>query len=235
MMLAATAGGTTLYPRAQFVGLLSMEASGVSSGATVYDTVPLASTGAVAGDYCMIQVAEASNDSYPLIQGGSGGWTQDNYTWTPSYGYRQSVLHKRLTAFDLSDTVQIGHSGTSGVTPAVDVLIYRNPSAAERKTIRYEDDGNTTHTTPGFTKSGLCIGVVAFLVDRDVSGGTGTTEAITGGAIVERIERASSFFRVNAADALGKTDYPDGASIDWSGLSNTGPYGEVSMLYELRI
>lgn len=216
--------------RASFVGQQHLDGS--ITGTT---TLPLAATGAQAGDYCLVFTYWQNTDPYPTITGGSGGWSRDNYTWTPDFGYKNTTLHKKLTALDLSSTVQLANTLLSGVVPMIGIVVYRNPNSAVRRTIYYDDNGLTTSSTPGFTKSYTCIGVVAYIVDRDVT--VNISAAIAGGVIVERADFQSgvAFGQASIADALGKTDYPDGATINWTGLANDGPYAQVSQLYELLI
>lgn len=228
MMLAAS-GGQQAFPRAAFVGVNYVVGPAIVTNSPQAFTVPISPSGAQAGDYCLMFVTEYAADTYPTISGGSGGWTQDNYTFTPSTYARTSVLHKQLTALDISDALQLSITGYSGFTPLVIVVVYRGPTSAVRQTITYQP--GATMSATGFTKSFLGVGVVALLADR-INASVTVAGSISGGSLTQRSNHQSADYAVVAADALSLAAYPDGATVDWTGLSSS--FAAACQLYELR-
>lgn len=225
--------GASKLRRAVFEGVVYQSIPGGSPAS--YTPVNIAGAGLVAGDYVMIFEQSVGEGVYGSIYSQDGGWTVDNYTWTPGYGYRASTFHKVLTGNDISTGVSYLNSGTAAGAgyPSTQSLIiagYSNVRSAVRRSLVYDDDAGSTHTTPGYVKSADNVGTVGLIADRDA--GASIAAFITSGAPVERIQQTAAFFRMSLIDALGENDYPDGATIDWTGLGTT--FGEVSQLYELR-
>lgn len=210
-------GGRGL-PRAAFVG------SAYQSSPSGSVTLNFAAAGAEVGDFCIIHVQTTFN--FPTLGAGGDGWAQDNFTWA-AYSYRTSVFRKRLTSLS---TLTINTSASSDA--AVTTLIYRGPNAALRRVVEQQDADGGALSTTGFIRAPNCVGVVGFLSDRDVDTAGGTVTS-PGGTITQRRNDAATFFRVKAIDALGRSDYVDGAPVNWPG-SASGHY-RVSQLYELLI
>ena len=215
--------GADGLPRATYVGSAFQHITGT----TPYRiTVDLAGAGAQINDFCMVHIQTLGDPDFPSVIAGEG-WLRDNYTWS-AYGYRTSVLHKRLASLA---ELRIQASSTNGVMN-VTTLAYRGPNAAQRRVIVQDNDGSSAHVTPGFVRSGNSVGVVGFLADRDPTAPAGTVTS-PGGVITKRRDDQWSYFRTIAVDALPKAAYVDGAAITWTGLAT--PNYEVSQLYELLI
>lgn len=217
-MRASMFMGASGLPPAVFVGAASQAVPG-----GVWTTLNFAGiAGLQIGDYVLAFTITSPEPTYGLISP-SAGWTTDNYRWTPAYGYPSSVFHRQLASLTAPKVYMPNGSG-------VIIVAYRGASRASRKVISYDDDGNNTHVVPGFVRQNDCVGVVCQIWDRDTDG---TDFTVSAGWT--RRAMAQPFLETAIADALPRNAYVDGASLTWGGLGIAGPYGQVAMMYELRI
>lgn len=228
-MLAAGFMADTDIPRATFIGYTTALVPSSDGPDFMFATLAIAAIpGIKVGDFCLVFVTSPSFPRYgALASGTAGAWPQDNYVWTPGYGYRTSVFRKVLDA----DDIRIGTFGlTYAPSAAAVAVVYRGATSAVRKVISQDDDHDDTQTVPGFTRAANCVGVVCAMTDRDVD----ATDFGVSVGWTERMNATLSAWRFDIADALAATDYVDGASIVWSNLGTSGPWAQVVQVYELR-
>jgi hypothetical protein len=225
MMMAAAMGGASVA-RATFVGYVTatLPASGGIDFTSVEPAIG-AISGIQAGDICLVFVTGQSADHYGSMGSADGAWPQDNYVWTPSYGYRTSVFRKVISAADLAANVfSMSYVPSSSVV----AVVYRGATSAVRRTISYDADGDGSQTVPGITRAANCVGVICGMTSRDT---TANNFGVTAGW-TERMTLNLSDWRIDIADALGAADYVNGANIVWS---NLGTSSQVAQVFELLI
>lgn len=200
-------GGSTL----PFV----VEHHAVSAGASQ----ALSLTGAVAGDFALICVSNATGVTAPA------GWTSlgaADFNWSAT-GYRQVYYSKTLSSGDItagSVTVTDVQAGSTLM-----VVIYRGPSIATPVSTNNTAAGATV-TCTGFTKSLGSIAIVGFSGD-----------AHTGSTIVQpslMTQRVAPFgttnLTVEAADINDPSTYANGTNLSWTGFVGAD---QVAQIFEL--
>jgi hypothetical protein len=155
------------------------------------------------------------------ISGGSGGWAKSTISW-PTYGYTTTVLHKRVTASDVSATLTASGISSSGILSAA----WRGPVSASVMSSNGETSGNILPMSRS-AKNALSLGQVAFSSDRDPSG----TPAAPSGWVT-RFNYTGQYFQLTVGDRIDGTQPSASGTDTFTGYTAT--YPQVGFNIELR-
>lgn len=188
----------------------------VASVGSLTSTVPKP-TGLAADDYMFVFVGHGDSS----ISGGTGGWAKSTISW-PTYGYTTTVLHKRVTASDVSSTLTASGISSNGLLAAA----WRGPVSASVMSSNGETSGSTLPMSRS-AKNTLSLGQVAFSSDRDPSG----TPAAPSGWVT-RFNYTGVYFQLTVGDRIDGTQ-PAGSGTD-TFTGYTASYPQVGFNIELR-
>jgi len=174
-------------------------------------------TGAREGDLAVVCASTVT------ALAGPAGWTEVvRYAWT-GISYTAAVYSRVLDAADIAaGSVTFTNAASGGHWC---IAIYSGPTLATHKT---STESNTTSLScTGFTKSGLCRAVVAWVADSDIN------DSFTiPGNMVQRATRGSpGNFGSKLCDIINPSDYTNGSALAFTGFVAGSP--QMGLLIEL--
>ena len=194
----------------------SLVGSYVGSSGTLTTTVSKPA-GLAADDYMFVFVGHGD----ATISGGSGSWSKSTIVW-PTYSYTTTILHKQITATDVSSTLTVSGVSSSGVVSAA----WRGPVSAYIMSSTNESSGSTI-AMARTAKNALSLGQVGFTSDRDPSG---TPSAPSGWTT--RLNFTGTYFQLTVGDLIDGTQPLASGTDTWTGYTAT--YPQVGFNIELR-